>query len=207
MDARTHWEGVYARKQPTEVSWYQARPARSLELLDRCGLTSGSALIDVGGGDSTLVDALLERGLRSLTVLDISAAALARARDRLGERARAVVWIEGDITRAELPERAYDFWHDRAVFHFLGDLGDRRRYVKCAIAALKPGGHLVVATFAPEGPTRCSGLDVTRYAPADLAREFGEDDFELVDSCPDLHRTPAGVEQRFTYAVLRRRRN
>ncbi len=205
MDARTHWEGVYARKQPTEVSWYQPVPRRSLELLERHGLTSGSALIDVGGGDSTLVDALLDRGLRSLTVLDISAAALARARERLGERAQPVTWIAGDITQVRLPIGAYDFWHDRAVFHFLGDPGDRRRYVERAAAALASGGHVIIATFAPEGPTRCSGLDVTRYAPADLAREFGEDDFELMDSVEDVHRTPAGAEQCFTYAVLRRR--
>ncbi len=205
MDAKAHWEGVYARKQPTEVSWYQPRPTRSLELLQRCGLTARSTLIDVGGGDSTLVDALLELGLRSITVLDISAAALARARARLGERAAAITWTEADVTRVELPPRAFDFWHDRAVFHVLGDPADRRRYVERATASVRPGGSLVIATFAPDGPTRCSGLDVTRYGPEDLAREFGEDAFELIDDCAETHRTPSGAEQRFTYSVLRRR--
>ncbi len=205
MDAKAHWEGVYARKLPTEVSWYQPRPARSLALFERCGLNVGSTVIDVGGGDATLVDALLERGLRSVTVLDISATALARARARLGERAGEVTWLEADITRAELPRQAYDFWHDRAVFHFLGDPADRRRYVERATASLRPGGTLVIATFAPDGPQRCSGLDVVRYGPEDLAREFGEASFELVDDCAETHRTPSGAEQRFTYAVLRRR--
>lgn len=205
MDARSHWEAVYACRQPTEVSWYQAVPARSLELLTQCGLTARNAVIDVGGGDSTLVDALVERGVASVSVLDISGTALARARQRLGERAATVTWLEADVTRADLPGSAYDIWHDRAVFHFLMNASDRERYVANAARALRPGGIALLATFAPDGPTRCSGLDVVRYAPEDLLGEFGADLFELVDSCTDTHHTPAGTEQLFTYTVLQRR--
>lgn len=204
MTRKLHWEHVYQTKRPDEVSWFQPQPVRSLELLDAAGVSSGAAVIDVGGGDSTLVDALLSRGFRDLTVLDVSAAALARARSRLGDRADEVTWIEADVTRAELPTAAFDVWHDRAVFHFLTDPEDRSRYVALAARAVRPGGTLIVATFAPDGPTRCSGLEVARYDADGLAREFAEE-FLLTTGLTDVHRTPAGGEQRFTYASLRRR--
>ena len=204
MKRKLHWEHVYETKRPDEVSWFQPQPVRSLERLDAAGVTPGAAVIDVGGGDSTLVDALLGRGFRHLTVLDVSAAALSRARSRLGDRAAGVEWIETDVTSAELPADAYDVWHDRAVFHFLTDPGDRSRYVALAARAVRPGGTLIIATFAPDGPARCSGLEVARYDADGLAREFAEG-FVLATGLADVHRTPAGGEQRFTYATLRRR--
>ncbi|HEX5581918.1 MAG TPA: class I SAM-dependent methyltransferase [Gemmatimonadaceae bacterium] len=204
IDRKAHWEGVYATKAPAEVSWYQARPARSLELLAEAGVTATSAVIDVGGGDSTLVDALLERGTERVTVLDLSGAALARARARLGARATGVTWIEADVTSAVLPPGAYDAWHDRAVFHFLTEADDRRRYAEAAASAVRAGGALVIATFAPDGPTRCSALDVVRYDAESLAREFAPQ-FALVRGLVETHVTPWGAEQRFTYVILRRR--
>jgi SAM-dependent methyltransferase len=203
MDRKAHWEHVYAATQPDEVSWYQPEPTRSLELLAEAGVGPATAIIDVGGGDATLVDALLARGLGRVTVLDLSGAALARARARLGLLASEVEWREADVTRADLPAASYDVWHDRAVFHFLTDARDRRRYVDAAAEALRPGGTLVVATFAADGPTRCSGLEVARYTPEALAAEFG-DRFTLVRGFGDVHRTPTGAEQRFTFVVLRR---
>lgn len=204
MDRKAHWEGVYTTKQLTEVSWYQAVPARSLELLRRAGAGPETTLVDIGGGDSTLVDAVLSEHLGRVTVLDISAAALARARERLGARAGEVTWIEADVTRVELPTRSFDVWHDRAAFHFLTQAEDRARYVARAAAALRPGGTLIIATFAPDGPTRCSGLDVAGYSPEGLARELGAA-FVLQQGFADVHRTPSGAEQRFTFAVFKRR--
>lgn len=204
MDRKAHWEGLYATKSSAEMSWFQSFPARSLELLVEAGVGPASSIIDVGGGDSTLVDALTERHLGDVTVLDLSSAALARAQTRLGPRAAAVMWIEADITRAELPSDTYDVWHDRAVFHFLTDPDDRQRYVTKAADALRPGGTLLMATFAPDGPTRCSGLEVVRYSPETLAQAFG-DAFVLRRGFSDIHRTPVGIEQRFIYAVLQRR--
>ena len=204
VDRKTHWEQVYATKQSAEVSWYQSQPTRSLELITEAGAGRDSAIIDVGGGDSTLVDALLDRQIGRVTVLDLSAAALARARERLGRSAESVTWIEADVTRAELPAAAYDVWHDRALFHFLTDAADRKCYAATAAAALRPGGTCIVATFASDGPTRCSGLEVVRYSPEALAQELGTA-FVLRHGFADVHETPSGTEQRFTYAVLRRR--
>jgi SAM-dependent methyltransferase len=203
-DSKAHWNAVYASKAPTELSWYQPQPARSLELLEQLGIRPDSAIIDVGGGASTLVDALLDRGANNVTVLDISLAALEHARARLGARASTVTWIESDVTNAELPEGAYDVWHDRAVFHFLTNADDRRRYAEVAARALRSGGAAIIATFAPNGPTRCSGLDVVRYDSESLARTLGHE-FSLDRSLDELHHTPGGVTQAFTYTVLRRR--
>ena len=205
MNSKAHWEAVYESRAPAEQSWYQSEPTRSLELLEQLGLAPASAIIDVGGGASTLVDALLERGVGSITVLDISGAALAHSKARLGARATSVQWIEGDITNVDLGASAsYDFWHDRAVFHFLTESGDRRRYVAAAARALRPGGAALVATFAPHGPSHCSGLEVARYDSELLAREFGRE-FSLERSMDELHHTPSGGEQAFTYNVMRRR--
>lgn len=205
MDDRTaHWEGVYRTKGSDEVSWYQAEPTRSLALLREAGAGPATTILDVGGGDSTLVDAVVATGHGRMTVLDLSSAALARARARLGDRAHQVTWIEGDVTQVVLPPQAFDVWHDRAVFHFLTGAEDRRRYVEAATATLRPGGTLLMATFAPDGPTRCSGLEVARYDADALARTLG-DGFTLVRAFGDVHRTPAGSEQRFTVARFRRR--
>lgn len=204
MDSKVHWEAIYATKRQAEMSWYQPFPARSIELLLRAGAGRKSAVIDVGGGDSTFVDALLEREFRDITVLDISSRAIERARARLGARADHVTWIEGDVRFADLPALAYDVWHDRAVFHFLTEPNDRTRYVAQVSRALRHGGTLIIATFALEGPPRCSGLAVTRYDASGLSRELG-DDFVLRETLTDVHRTPMGVEQAFTYAVFRAR--
>ena len=203
MDRRAHWDLVYTTKQPTEVSWYQPTPARSLEMLRAAAAGPATAIIDIGGGDSTLVDAVISGRLGTLTVLDISGAALARARTRLGEHSREVTWIEGDVTRVALPPGVFDIWHDRAVFHFLTDADDRARYAMAASATLKPGGTLIIATFAADGPLKCSGLDVARYSAESLALALG-DAFQLIRSFDDVHRTPSGGEQRFLYAVFRR---
>jgi len=177
--------------------------AQILELLRAAGAGPDTAVIDIGGGDSTFVDAVLAARLGRVTVLDISGAALARAQARLGARASEVSWIEADVTRVQLPAQAFDVWHDRAVFHFLTRAEDRAGYVASAGLALRPGGSLIISTFALEGPTRCSGLEVARYGPAELAWAFGEA-FALERSLADVHRTPSGTEQRFTVAVLRR---
>ena len=204
MDPVAHWERVYSTKPSNEVSWFQARPAWSLELLGDVNGGAERRIIDVGGGDSSFADEVIEHRLGSITVLDLSASALARAKTRLGTRASEVDWVEGDVTRTRLGVDAYDVWHDRAVFHFLISPDDRARYVATAAEAVRPSGTLIVATFAADGPTRCSGLDVARYDEAGLAREF-DSSFILVRGLGDVHRTPSGAEQRFTYVVLRRR--
>ena len=204
MSARSeHWDNVYRTRQSNEVSWFQPIPTRSLELISHAGLLPDSSIIDIGGGDSMLVDALVAQGFRQLTVLDVADAALERARARLGPLASEVAWRVADVTRAELPAAAYDLWHDRAVFHFLLDAEERRHYVDAASSALRAGATLIMSTFALDGPTRCSGLEVQRYDADGLAREFG-DQFELVDQVAHVHHTPSGGEQRFTFAVMRR---
>jgi SAM-dependent methyltransferase len=205
--SKAHWDAIYTSKSPTELSWYQPRPTRSLELLEQLGAGPASAIIDVGGGASTLVDALLDRGANDVSVLDISRAAIEHAKARLGARATSVEWIEADITRADLGVSArYDVWHDRAVFHFLTNDDDRRHYASTAARAVKAGGTALIATFGLQGPSRCSDLDVVRYDSELLAREFGSD-FSLERSIDDLHHTPSGVVQAFTYTVLRRERD
>ena len=203
-DTSVHWNDVYRAKRTDELSWYQPLPARSIELLLRSGASQESEIIDVGGGDSTLVDALLERGFRHVTVLDISGKALERAQTRLGARAAGVTWIEADIRDADLPATTFDVWHDRAVFHFLTRQDDRDRYVAQLARALRHGGILIIATFALEGPPQCSGLATMRYDASGLALAFG-DEFELRETVTDVHRTPAGVEQAFTYAAFTKR--
>ena len=204
MDAKLHWERIYHTLAPIELSWYQKHPRFSLELIQSTGAPKTAQIIDVGGGTSTLVDELLAAGYQHITVLDLAGTALELARQRLGARAAAVKWVEADITTVELPPHGYDIWHDRAVFHFLTQPDERLRYVETMRRAVRSDGHVIVATFALEGPTRCSGLDVVRYSPASLANEFGVE-FELVKSARELHRTPLGVEQAFQYCSFRRR--
>ncbi|HEX6386452.1 MAG TPA: class I SAM-dependent methyltransferase, partial [Anaerolineae bacterium] len=160
---------------PTKVSWYQEHPQLSLHFIQRTGVDLARRIIDVGGGASTLVDELLAHGFRRVTVLDISPAALRVAQQRLGKRAAAVTWREADVTRTTLPARTYDVWHDRAVFHFLTDAEDRRRYVEAVQHAVRPGGHVIVATSSLDGPTHCSGLEVVRYDSQGLHQEFGDE--------------------------------
>jgi len=198
MKAMSHWERVYATRSPDAVSWYQPHATLSLDLIRRIGAGPGTRIIDVGGGASTLVDDLLASGMADVTVLDISAAALRLAQERLGDKAAGVKWITGDITRVDLPHAAYDIWHDRAVFHFLTDPADRAAYVEQVRRAVRPGGHVIVAAFGPEGPTQCSGLPVVRYEPGQLHAQFGGR-FELVDHLSEAHRTPGGAVQQFVY--------
>jgi 2-polyprenyl-3-methyl-5-hydroxy-6-metoxy-1,4-benzoquinol methylase len=203
MNAKIHWQHIYETKAPTQVSWYQEHAQFSLQFIQKTGIQRTGHIIDVGGGASTLVDDLVSAGFQHITVLDISATALQLARERLGARAVDVNWIEADITRADLPHQAYDVWHDRAVFHFLTQPSDRQRYINTVRHAVRTGGHVILATFAPDGPDRCSGLDVVRYSPESLHGEFGES-FELVDSSRETHRTPFGTEQKFVYCYCRK---
>lgn len=203
MGPKEHWERVYSTKATDTVSWYQAHADLSLRFIGQTGAGLSASIIDVGGGASTLVDDLLARGYSRLTVLDLSSAALDATRRRLGARAQQVQWIEASITECELPPHAYDVWHDRAVFHFLTSAEDRQSYVRAALRAIKPGGHLIVATFADDGPTRCSGLPVRRYSVADLQAEFGER-FTPVGHAHEAHRTPSGSEQQFVYCCFRK---
>ena len=204
MGDTRHWDEVYEKKGAEAVSWFRPHLERSLALVEAAGLGPDAAILDVGGGASTFVDDLLARGHRDVTVLDLSAAALDVARERLGPAAASVRWIVGDVTEVALPERSVDFWHDRAVFHFLRDEDTRRRYVDVVRRVVKPGGHVVVATFGPEGPERCSGLDVVRYDVDGLHAEFGAP-FDKVGSRVEVHTTPWGSEQQFVYCYCRKR--
>ena len=203
MTEQTHWEDVYARKAADAVSWYRPHLERSLALIDAAELPRDASIVDVGGGASTLVDDLLDRGYTNVTVLDLSAKALDVARARLGHRARAVRWIVGDPTPPAHPHATVDIWHDRAVFHFLREEEARRRYVATARRALKPGARIVVATFGPGGPEKCSGLDVVRYDADGIHGEFGAA-FEKLSSAEETHTTPWGAEQQFVYCYCRR---
>jgi len=198
MSSKTHWDRVYGTKAPEAVSWYRPHLERSLEFIERAARDRSAAIIDVGGGESTLVDDLLAKGYRNLTVLDVSPTAIRLTRQRLGRIARHVTWLTADITGATLPGRHYDIWHDRAVFHFLTTPGERLAYVRQVAHAMKPGGHVIVATFGPEGPDKCSGLDVVRYDADSLHEQFGSR-FRLVDHATELHRTPFGTTQQFLY--------
>jgi len=197
-----HWEKVYQTKSSDAVSWFQARPDVSLSLIAHSELPLDAAIVDVGAGASTLIDSLLEAGRRDLSVLDISTAALQTTRERLGQAASLVDWIVADVL-AWAPSKRYALWHDRAVFHFLVDADDRARYLETLRRTLLPDGQVIVATFAEDGPERCSGLPVARYAAAGLHAAFGTA-FELLESTREIHRTPGGAEQRFTYVRMRR---
>jgi len=201
-DPKHHWESVYGAKTPTEVSWYQPHASRSLALIQRVAPDRSSPIIDVGGGASTLVDDLLAAGYRDVTVLDLSRLALDASRARLGAMAERVRWLEADLLAFEFPEAGYSVWHDRAVFHFLTDPGARARYVAQVRRAVRPGGFVLVAAFAIEGPPRCSGLDVEHYTPESLHAEFG-DPFLLTTSEREEHATPQGAQQAFIYCLCR----
>jgi 2-polyprenyl-3-methyl-5-hydroxy-6-metoxy-1,4-benzoquinol methylase len=202
MNSRDHWERIYAAKAPDQVSWYAPHLLASLELVERAAVDRAAAIIDAGGGESTLVDDLLAREYGNVTVLDISQTAIDANRKRLGTNAERVQWIAADITQAELPAARYDIWHDRAVFHFLTDPAARAAYVRQVARAMKPGGHVIVSTFGPEGPLRCSGLEVVRYDAETLQGEFGRR-FRLVESSTQTHQTPFGTEQQFLFSCFK----
>jgi len=203
MERKAHWDNIYQTKSPLEVSWYQREPELSLALIERARIDPDAPILDVGGGASVLVDRLLARGYRSVSVLDVSATALAQAQARLGNLADKVHWIEADITAFQSSHR-FRLWHDRAVFHFLTDPSDRRAYVNTLINSLEPDGHLIIATFAIGGPTKCSGLDICQYDAARMGAELGPA-FELMEEVAETHLTPAGKEQRFVFLRYRRR--
>lgn len=197
MHRREHWNRVYQTKAADSVSWYQRRPDVSLELIAASGIAKDAGVIDIGGGASLLVDHLLDLGYTNLAVLDVAGAALNACRLRLGTRAAAIEWFEADVTSFEPPHR-YALWHDRAAFHFLTEAGDRTRYVATLRKTLMPGGTAIIATFALDGPPRCSGLDVVRYDEQSIAAELGAE-FELREVRRETHVTPGAAEQRFSY--------
>jgi len=197
-----HWNAAYEAKGETGVSWFEAMPEASLALIEKFGHGIETSVIDIGGGASRLVDALIAKGWTSLSVLDVSQAAIDAAKARLGDAAERVDWIVDDITRWR-PARVYDIWHDRAAFHFLTAPEEREAYAERLRAALAPGAHAIIATFASDGPERCSGLPVVRYAPAELAATIGAP-FVLVHSEHHVHTTPWGSAQAFQFSVLRR---
>lgn len=201
-DRREHWNSVYRTKSDREVSWYRDHLDNSINLIEETGLGLGAAVIDVGGGSSTLVDDLLERGFCDISVLDISSNALERSRVRLGRKSEGVEWIAADITSADLPEARFDVWHDRAVFHFLTNAGDRKKYVEQVLKSVKPGGHVIVASFGVNGPEKCSGLQVVRYTPESMHAQFGCR-FRMLRSLEEIHNTPSGAQQEFVYCHCR----
>jgi len=202
VSSKSHWENVYTTKGETEVSWFQENPAPSLELIALAGLSETASIIDIGGGASRLVDILVERNLGPITVLDVSAAALDAARKRLGSRAAEVQWVAADITTWE-PTQAYDLWHDRAAFHFLTDPADQSAYVERLKKTVKRGGHVVIGTFALDGPEKCSGLPIVRHDAASLSKILGTD-FKLIDARRHDHVTPWGAVQKFQFSTFRR---
>ena len=202
MDTRTHWEKIYKTKTPEIVSWYRPHLETSLGLIERAASEYSASIIDVGGGESTLVDDLLARGYGNLTVLDVSQTAVDVTKKRLGLAAERIHWLVADITEAHLPPNTYDVWHDRAVFHFVTATEQRTAYVRQVAHAVKSGGHVIIGTFGPEGPTKCSELDVVRYDADSLHDQFGMR-FRLEESSKELHRTPFGTTQQFLYCYCK----
>jgi 2-polyprenyl-3-methyl-5-hydroxy-6-metoxy-1,4-benzoquinol methylase len=198
MDVKEHWEAIHGANTQNSVSWYCPHLETSLKYIEHTRAGNEAELIDIGGGQSSLAADLLTQGYRNVTVLEISAAALEKAQAQLGESAQRIRWIDANVTQAELPEYAYDIWHDRAVFHFLTRQADRSAYVRQAARSLKPDGNLILATFAANGPRQCSGLAVVRYSAESLERELGSR-FRLVENSEELHRTPGGRIQPFIY--------
>ncbi|CAI2934778.1 class I SAM-dependent methyltransferase [Aminobacter niigataensis] len=202
-DRKSHWDTIYGTKAEDDVSWFQKMPEPSMTLLSLAGATPGQAIIDIGGGASHLVDALLDQGFGDVSVLDISQAALEANKARLGAAAQEVHWICSDAT-AWQPARHYDVWHDRAAFHFLTDPADQAGYMSALKQALVPGGHAIIGTFAPDGPEKCSGLPIVRHDAQSIGRLLGSG-FELVDSCRHEHKTPWDSVQHFQFGTFRKR--
>lgn len=200
-DAKEHWESIYQTKKPNEVSWYQDKPNTSLKLIAEVGLGKNASIIDIGAGDSKLVDNLLDIGFRNITVLDISSTALEKAKKRLGNRADAVKWVVSDLREFETSDR-YDIWHDRAVLHFLTAEEDVNKYVEVIRRFLKPNGYLILSTFSENGPKRCSGLDIKQYSEDSVKELFSN--FEHVKSFEEEHLTPLGASQIFIYSIFRK---
>lgn len=202
-DPKEHWENVYQKESPEELSWYQDNPEMSLKLIAATGVGLDGNIIDIGGGTSKLAGLLVVQGHKKVTVLDIASRSIEEARLTLGEQSNKIKWIEADVTNYNFAEK-YDLWHDRAVFHFLTDSHDRERYVDAVQQSLKAGGHLIIATFGLKGPRKCSGLHVVRYSPETLHKEFGIN-FDLVETFVEVHSTPSKVQQKFVYCHFTKR--
>lgn len=202
IDDKLHWETVYETKAPDAVSWYQPHLEKSLQLIINADSNRAAQVIDVGGGEATLVDDLLATGYRNVSVLDISQRAIDVCKARLGEQSTSITWFTTDILKAALPQKFYDIWHDRAVFHFLTSEDQRRKYVSQVAHAVKTGGHVIVATFGPQGPEKCSGLSTMRYDADSLHEQFGTS-FRLIQSATELHNTPFGTTQQFLYCYCK----
>jgi 2-polyprenyl-3-methyl-5-hydroxy-6-metoxy-1,4-benzoquinol methylase len=202
MNTATHWEKIYREKRADTVSWYRPHLERSLELIEKAAPARDASIIDVGGGESTLVDDLLSRGYQNVTVLDVSQTAIDVTKKRLGQPAELVQWMAADITKCDLAPSAYDVWHDRAVFHFLTAIEQRIAYVRQVLGAVRPDGYVLVSTFGLEGPPKCSGLEIVRYDAESLHAEFGVR-FRLLESVKELHKTPFGTTQQFLYCLCR----
>lgn len=202
MDKKEHWEKVYGTKAPESISWYAPHLETSLNLIHQAASNKDSAIIDIGGGEATLVDDLISEGYQDVSVLDISQKAIDVARGRIGKPADRVHWYCADITQATLPQSYFDVWHDRAVFHFLTKGKDRIKYVEQVMRSVKHGGYVIMSTFGPEGPEKCSGLDVVRYDLESLHSQFGKS-FKLINSSTELHKTPMGATQQFLYCLFR----
>ena len=202
-DRRSHWQNVYATKAEKEVSWFQENPIPSLDMIAATGITPDAGIIDVGGGSSRLVDSLLDKGFSQLAILDLSEKALEATKKRLGRRGGEVNWIAADVA-TWTPSDVYDLWHDRAAFHFLTNPADRDAYIASLKKAVRLGGHVIIATFAPDGPERCSGLPIVRYDPASLASALGPE-FALIESRRHDHLTPSGSTQRFQFSRFLRK--
>jgi 2-polyprenyl-3-methyl-5-hydroxy-6-metoxy-1,4-benzoquinol methylase len=205
LERQTHWQNVYQTKGERDVSWFQESPAISLDLIRATGVGADASIIDIGGGASRLVDVLVGEGFHSVTVLDLSEKALAISRDRLGSRAGRINWIVVDVTQWQ-PTQTYDVWHDRAAFHFLTEPSDRLAYAECVRKAVRPGGHVIIGTFALDGPERCSGLLVARHDAASLGATLGQS-FKLIESRRHDHQTPGGIIQRFQFSRFERGRS
>lgn len=202
ISRKEHWEKVYRTRPLEDVGWYQPRPETSLDFIEKLNIPLAARIIDVGGGDSLLVDHLLDLGFEDLTVLDISSAAIERAQQRLGDRASGVKWIIKDVVKYD-PDEKYDLWHDRAAFHFLTNEEDISRYVSIAEKGVKPGGHLVIGSFSEEGPHKCSGLEITQYSERSLSQRF-ERSFRKIESLKVDHTTPSGALQNYIFCSFKR---
>ncbi|HMD48909.1 MAG TPA: class I SAM-dependent methyltransferase [Bryobacteraceae bacterium] len=202
MNVAAHWDNVFRTKSAGQMSWHRPHLDLSLDLIQRCAPRRSASIIDVGAGESTLVDDLLALGYQRLTLLDVSHAAIEETKARLGGSANRVRWLVGDVTEISLPSQPFHLWHDRAVFHFLVDPLQRRKYVQAVLNAVQPGGHVIVSTFGPRGPQKCSGLDVMRYDAETLHGEFGRQ-FTIEESTLEIHQTPWGADQQFVYCCCR----
>ena len=202
MSNKQHWEKVYTTKAPDAVSWFAPHLETSLKLIHQATSDKQAPIIDIGGGEATLVDDLLAEGYQDISVLDISQKAIDVSRALIGDKADQVHWYCADITDVALPQNHFDVWHDRAVFHFLTHDTQRLKYVEQVMRSVKHGGHVIVSTFGPEGPEKCSGLNVVRYDATSLHNQFGKT-FSLIDSSTEIHQTPMGTTQQFLYCFCR----